>query len=246
MYFDEHGNKENPTIVMLHGAFFVETYGRQYSLCDRFHMVIPHIKGFGKAAAETFTTKSAIIELEELIRGFAPVYLVGFSLGAQLGFKLLTERSELFRRAIIVSPWLVNKEVIPEEIMDANMKQLRQMKKRSFSHMIALINGMPKLQRTEFIDAMQLVSEKTVRNCVDNGISFDYVRGFEECKVPTLVIAGSKEQEDVVNSVKYMAEINACCNYEIWEKAAHNIPPVFAKRFNKKIVEFFGVTEQQK
>lgn len=59
MYYDEYGSRELPTVILLHGAFFVDTYARQYSLQDRFHLVVPHIMGFGKAAGETFDTEEA-------------------------------------------------------------------------------------------------------------------------------------------------------------------------------------------
>lgn len=48
-------------------------------------------------------------------------------------------------------------------------------------------------------------------------------------------MAGGKEQKDILDSVREMTEINPNCRYEIWDKAAHNIPPMFAKRFNKLI-----------
>ena len=49
-------------------------------------------------------------------------------------------------------------------------------------------------------------------------------------------LAGEKEQIEVTESVKAMAEKNPNCRYEIWEKAAHNIPPLFYKRFNELIL----------
>lgn len=126
MHFIELGNIENPTIVMLHGAFFVDTFGRQYPLSDRYHIVIPHIKGFGKAANETFETKSAADELSEFISQYEkPVYLIGFSLGAQLAFKLVSENAELFNKAMVVSPFLVGKDNIPDKVRDENLKMLR-------------------------------------------------------------------------------------------------------------------------
>lgn len=107
--------------------------------------------------------------------------------------------------------------------------------------MIGLMNGLPRQARAEFVESMQLVSEETVRNCVDNGISFDTVDSFPRCNVPVLALAGGREQAEVKDSVMRMAELNPHCQYQIWEKAAHNIPPVFAKRFNETILSFFPV-----
>ena len=240
MYYIEHGNNACPTIIMLHGAFFVDTFGRQYPLSDRYHMVVPHIKGFGKAAHEKFETGTAVEELRQFISQYEePLYLVGFSLGAQLAFKLLSENPKLFKKAILVSPFLLQKETIDDEMMHENLKMLQSMKSKFTCNMIGLMNGLPKQARAEFVESMQLVSEETVRNCVDNGISFDTVSGFSACNVPTLAIAGGKEQAAVKDSVKHMAEMNAHCQYQIWDKAKHNIPPMHAKRFNEAILSFF-------
>ena len=83
---------------------------------------------------------------------------------------------------------------------------------------------------------MQKVSIETVRNSVDNGITLESVKGFENVKIPVYALAGEKEQIEVTESVKAMAEKNPNCRYEIWEKAAHNIPPLFYKRFNELIL----------
>lgn len=64
--------------------------------------------GYGKEADKIFDTDSQITELVSYIAGLnRKVLLVGFSLGAQIAFKLVAEHEELFKAAIIVSPWLI-------------------------------------------------------------------------------------------------------------------------------------------
>lgn len=76
---------------------------------------------------------------------------------------------------------------------------------------------------------------ETIRNSVDNGITFESELKFADITFPVIALAGAKDQKDILESVKKMAEINSNCRYEIWDRAAHNIPPLFAKRFNKLI-----------
>ena len=244
MYYSEHGAGGLPTVILLHGAFFTEAFGRQYVLSDRYHLVVPHIKGFGRAAAETFTAQEAAAELKELAAGFGgPVYLIGFSLGAQLGFKLLAEAPSLFRKAILVSPWLLHKDDLPAAVLQENLKLLHQLQNPVSGRLIALANGLPKAARKEFAESMQLVSETTVRNCVDNGISIDTEPDFAACPVPMLALAGEKEPADIQASARRLAELNENCRCEIWEKAGHNIPPLFARRFNERVTAFFGADD---
>lgn len=236
MKIEEYGKENNSTIVMLHGANFVHCYGRQYILSDRYHIIVPHIMGFGDEAGRTFETEACIKELAEYIKGLdKKVLLVGFSLGAQLAFKLVSEYEDLFYAAIIVSPWLDKDKTKVQEIMRINEKQYASFKKKWLCSLIGMMNGLPPKQRKEFVEQMQNVRLDTIRNSVDNGISFSSVPGFAEVSVPIIALAGGKEQQDVRESVKKMSELNSNCKYEIWEKAAHNIPPLFAKKFNEVI-----------
>ena len=54
-----------------------------------------------------------------------------------------------------------------------------------------------------------------------------------------------KEQKEVLDGVIKLSEINANCRYEIWNKAGHNIPPVFGKRFNELICSVVSTIKSQ-
>ncbi len=135
MYYEEYGKNNKQILLMLHGANFVHVFGRQYLLSDNYRILIPHLMGFGKDASRSFNTNTAITELAEFIVSLGTkVTLAGFSLGAQLGFRLICEYPELFNGAILVSPWLIKETPSVAEIVDANLKQLS-----SFQH--AVDNG---------------------------------------------------------------------------------------------------------
>ncbi|MBQ8780472.1 MAG: alpha/beta hydrolase [Oscillospiraceae bacterium] len=233
MITEELGKGNEKTIVMLHGANFVHTFGMQYRLADSYHIIVPHIMGYGNHTDKIFDTDSCINELAEFISGLnKKVLLVGFSLGAQLAFRLVSEHPELFTGAVIVSPWLIKEEPMLSEVMKMNEKQFASFKKRWLCNIIGMMNGLPSAQRKEFVEQMQKVSIKTVHNSVNNGITFDTV-SFADVSIPVIALAGAKEQKEVTDSVKKMAELNDNCRFEIWDKAAHNIPVLFSKRFNE-------------
>ena len=236
MKVEEYGKGNPQTIVMLHGANFVHTYGRQYPLSKEYHIVVPHIMGFGDHTEKSFDTEECVKELVDYIRSLnKKVMLVGFSLGAQLAFKLVSEYEELFDSAIIVSPWLIKGEPLLTEIAELNKKQLRQLKNKFLCRIIGTMNGLPPKACKEFVLQMQNVTEETMHNVVYNGISLESVPRFADVKIPVVALAGGKEQEEVHNSIRKMAEVNPNCRFEIWEKAGHNIPPLFAKKFNELI-----------
>lgn len=238
MRVEEYGKENESIIVMLHGANFVHCYGRQYPLAEKYHIVVPHIMGFGNENSRVFDTDVCVSELADFISSFdKKVLLIGFSLGAQLAFKLISEYTDLFYAAIIVSPWLDKKEPTLSEVMRINEKQFSSFKKKWLCNIIGMMNGLPSTQRKEFVEQMQNVKLETIRNSVDNGITFDNIPGYVNVNFPVIALAGGKEQQDVKDSVRRMAELNTNCRYEIWKKAAHNIPPMFSKRFNKLILE---------
>ena len=238
MKAEEYGKEHGRIIVMLHGANFVHSFGRQYPLAERYHLIVPHLMGFGDEAGRTFDTETCVKELAEFIgRLGKKVLLVGFSLGAQLAFKLISEHPALFDAAILVSPWLNKTAQAMPEILTQNQKQLAALQKKWKCNLIGRMNGLPSAQRKEFVAQMQKVRPETIRACVDNGITFDSVPAFRDVPFPVVALAGAKEQPDVIASVRQMQEINRNCRCEIWDKAAHNIPPVFAKRFNELIAE---------
>ncbi len=237
MKIEEFGKENDKAIVLLHGAFFVHSFGRQYPLAEDYHIMVPHIMGFGNEACRTFEAGPCVKELAAFIKGLnQKVMLVGFSLGAQLAFKLVSEYEELFDCAILVSPWLIKDDANLEEMAGRNIKQLASLKNKWRCNMIAIVNGMAaSAPRREFVEQSQSVTAETIRNVTYNGITLESVPSFANVRIPVIAIAGGKEDAAVRDSVKRLAEINPNCRYEIWEKAAHNIPPLFASRFNALI-----------
>lgn len=238
MKLEEYGKKNAKTIVMLHGAHFVHSFGRQYPLAEHYHIIVPHIMGFGSEAERVFDTDACIKELAELVESQGKkVMLVGFSLGAQLAFKLVAEHEELFHGAVLVSPWLIKEEPMLSEIEKRNQQQLQQLKKKWLCNITAFLNGLSlKEQRKEFVEQMQQVKSETVRNVVYNGITLDSVPEFARVSIPVVALAGEKEQPVIHDSVRKMAQLGRNCRCEIWEKAGHNIPPLFAEKFNQLLI----------
>ena len=236
MQIEEYGKENDKMIVMLHGAYFVHSFGRQYVLANRYHIIVPHIMGFGAEADRTFDAEACMKELVEFIRTLGEkVTLVGFSLGAQLALKLVSEYEDLFSAVIVVSPWLMKEEAYMEKILEQNLKQLASLKKRWQCHLVGAMNGLPPEQRKEFVEQMQHVKEETVRNVVFNGITLESLSGVANISVPVIALAGAKEEDAVKDSVKELSRMTPSCKYEIWDKAGHNIPPLFSKRFNDLI-----------
>lgn len=58
MHVEEYGMENKEIIVMLHGANFVHSFGRQYVLAEKYHLIVPHLMGYGKETDKIFDTDS--------------------------------------------------------------------------------------------------------------------------------------------------------------------------------------------
>ena len=94
LYYDEYGNKENPTILLLHGAGALDTFCRQYCFSDKYHLVVPHLAGAGKAAAEIYEPEKTVEELFTVIKTLHKnrIGVIGHSLGGQIAIMLVSKK----------------------------------------------------------------------------------------------------------------------------------------------------------
>ena len=231
MYYEEFGAEHERVIVMLHGANYVNSFAKQYPLAQSCRLIVPHLMGYGKETEQVFDADAQIKVLGEFIAGLGcKVTLVGFSLGAQLAYRLCAERPELFSAAVIISPWLIKPEEMLKKVIASNEKSLRLFKKKPLCGLIGRLNGFSAEERAEFVEQMQRVKPETAHNAADNGITLESVQGFGRVDFPVYAIAGAKEQKEVKDSVLTLARLNRCCTAEVWDKAAHNIPILFSQR----------------
>ncbi len=236
MYYEEFGAKHEKIIVMLHGANYVNTFAKQYVLAEKYCIIVPHLMGYGRETAQVFNTDAQIAALGDFIGGLGSrVTLVGFSLGAQLAYRLCAERPELLNAAVIVSPWLIKPAEMLEKVIASNEKSLRLFKKKPLCRLIGRLNGFSAEERAEFVEQMQRVKPETARSVADNGITVESVQGFGRVDFPVYAICGAKEQREVKDSIFTLAKLNRRCTAEVWEKAAHNIPMLFPQRLNELI-----------
>lgn len=40
IHFDEYGNRDNPTILLLHGAAALDTFCGQYGFAEEYHLIV--------------------------------------------------------------------------------------------------------------------------------------------------------------------------------------------------------------
>ena len=67
LHYDEYGNRNNPTILLLHGAGALDTFCNQYCFSEQYHLIVPHLHGAGKSADIVYDPDVMKQELFEVI-----------------------------------------------------------------------------------------------------------------------------------------------------------------------------------
>jgi pimeloyl-ACP methyl ester carboxylesterase len=241
MYYEEYGNRNLPTLIMLHGAGFVHSFVNQYSLSDRFHIVIPHLYGGGRESDTLFRTDETVNGIVEIIKSFNKdkVSLVGYSIGAQLIIPIVCRYEQLIDKAILASPWVCKTEKTVKYYSRLTAWTYPISKVKFLVKIQAKLVGLNKEQFEECFEYYRKMTKENLVAYIKDGIDIKNHPEFKDVKIPMLVLAGEKEDREMITSVNYLGEINPNCKVEIWEKYMHDIPFKNPEKFNKVIVDFF-------
>ncbi|MDA3730974.1 alpha/beta hydrolase [Niameybacter massiliensis] len=241
MYFEEIGDPNKQTIVMLHGAGMPQTFVGQYELADKYHLILPHLYGNGEESNKSYNREECIEGILEIVKGLNKdkVSIVGFSLGAQLIIPILCSAENYFNKAILISPWICKSEQGIEEVTKVIKNQMvRAMKINWFLKIQAKWIGMDKIQREKFL---KYCKETTVDNLVNMtlyGVNIEDYNEYRDIKIPMLALAGSKESKEVITSVDTLEKLNKNCYSRILTNFEHDIPYKQPKHLNEIIDTF--------
>ena len=241
--YEESGNESFENVIMVSGLYFPNSFMSVAELSAKYHVIIPELHGFGENTDTIFEVDKMYDELTQLCEKFAPCHIVGFSIGADLVVKLICEKPDLFRSAILISPALDDKENYIKERLPLIMSDLKRMRKPFFSKLIAKLNAYPKEELKAFSESMKNVSEESVKRSVNNGITFESVPGFAELRLPVLVMVGGKEAKQIISTAKRMAKMNTNCQCSILKNGDHNIPLIFGKALLTELYPFYENNE---
>ena len=239
--FDEYGNKEKPTILMLHGAGALDTFSQQYCFSEQYHLVVPHLPGAGKAASEVYEPEKTKQDLYELIFSLHKdkIGVIGHSLGGQIAIMLVSEHPELFCFAIFLSAWV-----------NPNPGTIKMY--CSLSGMAAKMlhcNWLVRLQgkywnytaeQTKYmVEYSKRITPQVYRYFFANTLDLSKLPSYKEVDVPMYAICGSKEVKDMKISLNLLSE-NPHCKTIVLKKANHDFPMRNARELNKILVEIFS------
>lgn len=243
MFYEEYGNIHNPTILFLHGAMAFSSLYRQQELQDKFHLVFYTLPGHGLDSERNFCRETAIAEAVSIAKSLnkSKIYLLGFSLGAQLALKLLNDYSNLFEKVVLISP-LIDSNEIDNQLLSLSTRIVGfSTKFTPFTKLASLVIG---INDDEFVKFKREQKSQKV-NILAADILKDMLKSKDLHNIKTvknkvLILTGEMEQLSFKRSAIKLNDLIQNSKLQFYSTAGHNIPYKFYKRFNEQVREFFA------
>lgn len=242
IYYDEYGNRNNPTILMLHGAGALDTFSHQYCFSDQYHLIVPHLPGAGKAADIVYEPEKTKQDLYELITGLhkEEIGVIGHSLGGQIAVMLVSERPELFSFAVFLSAWVNPRPDTIKMYCSLSGMSVKML------HWGWLVRFQGKYwnysaEQAEYMaQYSKLITLQVYSSFFVNTLNLSKLPSYASVSIPMYAICGSKEVKDMKSSLNLLSE-NPHCKSVILQKANHDFPMRNAEELNKILAEIFSV-----
>ncbi|MHC1684162.1 MAG: alpha/beta fold hydrolase [Clostridiaceae bacterium] len=243
MYFEEYGDRNNQTIIFLHCAAIVEIYLKQYSLSERYHIIVPHLYGSGREVKTDFSfeknEKAIVSIIKDIIKEKA--YIIGHSEGANMTFALVSHYPELFHKAIISSPMIDKSDKIAK-MKSGFVSFMYGIVKTKWigKTYVKFLNINDKERESFFLDYWTKISKNTWKNYYTDRVTFEMCPQFNEITIPVLCILGRKEPKVIKETVEKMQKINSSCNIKYIEGVGHEHPVKKADELKEIIKNYFS------
>jgi len=240
LHINTYGNKNNPPILLLHGAMALDTFANQYEVLSKeFFVIVPHLHGAGEAIEISYNPVILQQLLIELINDIHrdPMIIIGHSIGGQLAVMLVANHPHLFKKAIFLSPWVIPNEKSTNLYCKLAPVIVWAMKRSWIVRMQANYWGYTKSQANYMIDYSKRMTVENYCAFFKNTIDLEKLPTYKDVTIPMLAICGSRESKDIINSVALLGE-NKFCQVRVLDGAGHDFPMRKANVLNDLLVEF--------
>ena len=246
MIFKDFGNKNYPTIILLHGG------GLSYwslqnvvdGLVDNYHVVTPIIDGHGEDSGNTFISieDSANKLIKYIDNEYnSQVYAIGgLSIGAQIIVEALSKRAKLAEYAILESALIYPIKGTKLLAVPAYRLCYGLIKKEWFAKLQAKTLFVSKEQFEQYYgDSVNISKQSLINITLSNG-SFEFKESLSDVETKVLIIVGSKELKIMKKSANKLNEAMSNSDLFISDNMGHGeLSLVKYDQYLKLIKNFF-------
>ena len=200
MMFMEFGDKELPTIILLHGGGL--SYWSLLSIVEGmkedYHVVTPIIEGHGDNGNETFisieqSADNLLAYIDRVCNG--KVFLLGgLSLGAQIVIEVLSRRDNVSQYAILESPLVIPIKglttlTVPMFKLFYGLVKVKWFSKKQGKALFVPENMFERY----YYDSQKITKQSLINITLSNG-NYVLKRDIENTKAKVMIIVGDKER----------------------------------------------------
>ncbi|SBS75569.1 putative hydrolase [uncultured Mycobacterium sp.] len=199
LFVRESGPTDAPAIVFLHGGWMSGwSWEPVVQRMQRYHCLVPDLPQYGGSFGQgPFDMSRATEAVADLIRSrvsTGPAHIVGFSLGAQVGLRLLATEPELVDRAVLCGA-VVN--TLPGAHLTKFLPALsvrsalfrRWVKHQMDSHQLGVLSPWA----DDYHEDVRLLTTEQLPHIVMASAGFTAPEGLNESDTPALFLAGGSE-----------------------------------------------------
>lgn len=218
LYYEEYGRSDAPVLVFLHGGGVAGWMWRHQVPCfkDRFHCLVPDLPEQGNSQeVKPFTIKFAADCVASLIRDTTrggKAHVVGLSEGAQVVVELLSRHPDVIDHAVCSSAML---RPMPGQGLYKRglFRIMYRWFMAPFQNNTGWIRmnmrysaGLAEEYYEEFKKSFQETTENGFANLLYESMNFRIPPDLEKCEVPALIVVGSREYKQMIQSGRDLLE----------------------------------------
>ncbi len=243
LFFKETGNKNNKTIVFIHGGGISSwMWRKQLDYFSNYHCITVDLPehGFSNNAGNISIEESAKL-ITDIIKNYAKdgkAHVIGHSLGAKVVVSLLGSYPEIIDHAVAASaiyrpmPFQRITHNMPVYKLTVSMMRIDWM----MSYTIKQFNFSDEIDKENFKEDIKGYTAEGLYRIYDEVYqNLTLPKELYKVKVPTLVICGEKEIKAMRQSVLDIASALPVSKGIFIKGALHNYPWVMHDAFNNAV-----------
>ncbi len=230
LFVRESGCVAAPTVVFLHGGHLSGwSWTPVVERLPHYRCLIPDLPQFGRSCEPgAFAIGRSAQAVAALIRsrvGTGATYLVGYSLGAQVGVQLLAAEPALVDRAVLCGPSV---NVLPS--VRVTQKTLGRLARTSWLRELVKRYWDTHASRTGLADIddyqrdMQIATGTRLADIVEASVGFTIPAGLDKVDTPTLFLSGAREWPMIRRSSAVLARSMTNGSHRLAAGLGHDWP----------------------
>lgn len=216
VYMEMHGDKNNETVVFVHGlGDEASTIWKDSveKLKENYYVIIFDLPGFGKSSKSSaeYTPEKYALVLDYIVSKYInkPFYLIGHSMGGAISIKYTTLFENKIKKLFLInSAGILHRDAYGEFLIKVGVDKFVDAKESDFlntkitNFMSKVTNGLNKMVNVDLYtivrndELRQLVFQKNSTAIAAIGLMTEVFFDINKINVPTLILWG--ENDDVV------------------------------------------------